>query len=73
MTEKKIATTVYLTEDQIEKLRTLSDYTKVPMAEYIRQGIDMSLEKNGDSIPGQLSLLDIDGFFASKGFFQKEF
>ncbi len=58
MQRKKVSTTVYITEDQNEDLKALSAKTKVPVAEYIRQGIDLILIKNKDAIPGQLSLLE---------------
>jgi hypothetical protein len=56
--EKKISTTVYITKGQAEKLKQLHERTKVPVAEYIRQGIDMVLRQNADKLPGQLSLVD---------------
>ena len=56
--EKKISTTVYLTKDQRDKLKILHERTKVPVAEYIRQGIDLVLKANADKLPGQLSLMD---------------
>jgi hypothetical protein len=34
----------------------LHDKTKVPVAEYIRQGIDLVLEKQKHNLPGQLTL-----------------
>ena len=55
--EKKISTTVYITPTQSERLKELHVRTKVPVAEYIRQGIDMILEKHSDKLPGQLSLM----------------
>jgi hypothetical protein len=55
MSRKKISTTVYITEDQNEKLKQLNKKTKVPVAEYIRQGIDLILEQNKNQIPGQMS------------------
>lgn len=57
-TEKKVSTTVYLTKSQLEKLKQLHERTKVPVAEYIRQGIDLVLRANADKLPGQLSLMD---------------
>jgi hypothetical protein len=56
--EKKISTTVYITKSQAEKLKQLHERTKVPVAEYIRQGIDLVLKQNSDKLPGQLSLVD---------------
>lgn len=56
--EKKISTTVYITKGQAEKLKQLHERTRVPVAEYIRQGIDLVLKANADKLPGQLSLVD---------------
>ena len=53
---KKIPTTVYITEEQDRKLKQLSKRTKVPVSVYIRDGIDMVLEKNASFLPGQLTL-----------------
>jgi predicted DNA-binding protein len=58
MARKKISTTVYITPEQNERLKLLHDRTKVPVAEYIRQGIDMVLDRYRESLPGQLSLDD---------------
>ena len=45
MARKKISTTIYITPEQNELLKALNQRTKVPVAEYIRQGIDLVLEK----------------------------
>ncbi|RMG11687.1 MAG: ribbon-helix-helix domain-containing protein [Deltaproteobacteria bacterium] len=58
MARKKISTTVYITPEQNERLKLLNEKTKVPVAEYIRQGIDMVLEAHKDQLPGQLSFDD---------------
>ena len=56
---KKISTTVYITEEQNDKLKLLNEKTKVPIAEYIRQGIDLILERHKNDLPGeQLGLYD---------------
>ena len=55
MARKKISTTIYITPEQNELLKDLSQKTKVPVAEYIRQGIDLVLEKYRDQLPGQTS------------------
>ena len=57
MDRKKISTTVYITPDQNQSLKVLNLKTKVPIAEYIREGIDLVLEKHKQFLPGQLSLL----------------
>jgi hypothetical protein len=59
MPRKKISTTVYITPEQSERLKLLHDRTKVPVAEYIRQGIDLVLEKYRGALPGQLTLDDL--------------
>jgi hypothetical protein len=53
---KKLATTIYITESQNQLLKELNRRSKVPVAEYIREGIDLVLEKHKDLLPGQLSL-----------------
>lgn len=62
MARKKITTTIYITPEQNEKLKILHDKTKVPVAEYIRQGIDLVLERNHESLPRQLSFLETTTF-----------
>jgi predicted DNA-binding protein len=59
MPRKKISTTIYITPEQNEALKLLNDRTKVPVAEYIRQGIDLVLDKYKGVLPGQLSLDDV--------------
>ena len=56
MARKKISTTIYITPEQNERLKLLNQRTKVPVAVYIREGIDMVLEKHRDRLPGQLVL-----------------
>jgi hypothetical protein len=46
MARRKVSTTVYITEEQNELLKRLHEDTKVPIAEYIRQGIDLILERH---------------------------
>ena len=58
MARKKISTTVYITPEQGEQLKLLHDRTRVPVAEYIRQGIDLVLEKYRDNLPGQVGLFE---------------
>jgi predicted DNA-binding protein len=61
MARKKISTTVYITPEQNERLKVLHDRTKVPVAEYIRQGIDLVLQKYRGDLPGQLTLDELGG------------
>jgi hypothetical protein len=56
LARKKLSTTVYITPEQDARLKALHDRTKVPVAEYIRQGIDLVLEKYRDQLPGQVDL-----------------
>jgi predicted DNA-binding protein len=59
MARKKISTTIYITPEQNELLKLLNQKTKVPVAEYIRQGIDLVLEKYRGQLPGQASFEDL--------------
>jgi len=56
MARKKISTTVYITPEQNDRLKLLHERTKVPVAVYIREGIDLVLDKHSDELPGQLTL-----------------
>ena len=53
---KKISTTIYVTPEQSDKLKLLHDRTKVPVAVYIREGIDLVLRHYAHLLPGQLAL-----------------
>lgn len=55
MGRKKISTTVYITPEQNDLLKQLHDKTKVPVAEFIRQGIDLVLEREKRNLPGQMT------------------
>lgn len=56
MARKKISTTIYITPEQNEQLKVLHERTKVPIAVFIREGIDLVLERYRDHLPGQLTL-----------------
>jgi hypothetical protein len=58
MSRKKISTTVYITPEQNERLHLLHARTKVPVAVYIREGIDLVLKKYEHELPGQMTLTD---------------
>jgi len=64
MGRKKLSTTVYITPEQDEALKQLHQKTKVPVAEYIRQGIDLILQRESHQLPGQLTL-DVPGRMGS--------
>jgi predicted DNA-binding protein len=55
---KKLSTTIYITPEQNERLKILHERTKVPIAVYIREGIDLALAKYEHVLPGQANLLD---------------
>lgn len=56
MSRKKISTTIYVTQEQSDQLRLLHERTKVPVAVYIREGIDLVLRHYQHLLPGQLPL-----------------
>jgi hypothetical protein len=56
MSRKKISTTIYVTHEQNERLKVLHERTKVPVAVYIREGIDLVLRQYAHLLPGQLTL-----------------
>ena len=55
---KKISTTIYVTPEQADKLKLLHERTKVPVAVYIREGIDLVLRHYTHLLPGQLALVE---------------
>ena len=56
MSRRKVSTTIYITEEQNELLKRLNEHTKVPIAEYIRQGIDLILERHRLTLQQQQQL-----------------
>ncbi len=56
VSRKKISTTIYVTPEQSDKLKLLHERTKVPVAVYIREGIDLVLRHYAHMLPGQLPL-----------------
>jgi len=59
MGRKKISTTIYITQEQNEKLKELHTRTKVPIAVYIREGIDWVLARHAQDMPGQMSFEEL--------------
>ena len=57
MSRRKIATTVYITKEQDQALKLLAERTDTSVAQYIREGIDLVLEKHRAEMPRQLSLM----------------
>jgi hypothetical protein len=56
MSRKKVSTTIYITPEQADRLKLLHERTKVPIAVFIREGIDMMLKHYEHVLPGQMSL-----------------
>src|SRR5690348_18495876 len=56
MSRKKVSTTIYITPEQADRLKLLHERTKVPIAVYIREGIDLMLKHYEHVLPGQMSL-----------------
>src|SRR4051812_41251094 len=51
MARKKVSTTVYIEPEQAERLKVLHERTKVPVAVYIREGIELALAKYEHLLP----------------------
>jgi len=48
--QKKVARTIYIKDEQLEALKRLSEKTKVPQSVYVREALDMLLEKYSDQL-----------------------
>jgi hypothetical protein len=53
--DKRIFTGVYFDRPQHDALRALSDETRVPLAAYLREAVDMLLAKYGRKAKGSRS------------------
>ena len=53
MSESKTQITTYILVSQKEKLKDLSSKTRVPISEYLREGIDLVLEKYREELNTQ--------------------
>ena len=53
MSESKTQITTYILISQKERLKELSDRTRVPISEYLREGIDMVLSKYREELNTQ--------------------
>jgi hypothetical protein len=47
---EKVLRSIYLDITQVEKIKKLSEITKVPQAVYVRQGLDLILRKYEEQI-----------------------
>jgi len=48
--QKKVARTIYIKDEQLEALKRLSEKTKVPQSVYVREALDMLLEKYSEQL-----------------------
>jgi predicted DNA-binding protein len=50
LAQKKVACTIYIKDEQKEALKRLSEKTKVPQSVYVREALDMLLEKYSEQL-----------------------
>jgi len=50
LAQKKVARTIYINDQQMEALKRLSEKTKVPQSVYVREALDMLLEKYSEQL-----------------------
>ena len=50
MGQTKVARTIYIEGDQLDALKRLSQKTKVPQSVYVREALDMLIEKNSEQL-----------------------
>ncbi len=50
MGQTKIARTIYINGEQLDALKKLSEKTKVPQSVYVREALDMLLEKYSEQL-----------------------
>jgi len=50
LSHTKVARTIYINSDQVEALKRLSERTKVPQAVYVREALDMLLDKYSEQL-----------------------
>jgi len=50
LSQKKVARTIYIKDEQLEALKRLSEKTKVPQSVYVREALDMLLEKYSEQL-----------------------
>ena len=55
---KKVARTIYIEDEQMEALKRLSEKTKVPQPVYVREALDMLLEKYSQQLK-----FEFEGYF----------
>jgi len=50
LSQRKVARTIYIKDEQMEALKRLSEKTKVPQSVYVREALDMLLEKYSEQL-----------------------
>lgn len=50
LSQTKVARTIYINGEQLEALKKLSEKTKVPQSVYVREALDMLLEKYSEQL-----------------------
>jgi predicted DNA-binding protein len=50
LTQTKVARTIYIKTEQLDALKRLSQRTKVPQSVYVREALDMLLEKYSEQL-----------------------
>ena len=50
MSQTKVARTIYMNGEQLDALKKLSEKTKVPQSVYVREALDMLLEKYSEQL-----------------------
>jgi hypothetical protein len=58
LAQTKVARTIYIKGEQVEALKRLSEKTKVPQSVYVREALDMLLEKYSEQLK-----FDFEGYF----------
>jgi predicted DNA-binding protein len=56
LSQKKVARTMYIKDEQMEALKRLSEKTKVPQSVYVREALDMLLEKYSEQLKFDFSI-----------------
>jgi predicted DNA-binding protein len=50
LSQTKVARTIYIKGEQLDALKKLSEKTKVPQSVYVREALDMLLEKYSEQL-----------------------
>jgi len=58
LSQRKVARTIYIKDEQMEALKRLSEKTKVPQSVYVREALDMLLEKYSQQLK-----FEFEGYF----------